>query len=102
VLAHLARAGVQLRGEPLGVDAAALALLLEHPWPGNDTELSDVLNRAAGVAVGPLVTSGDLQNVGFGRPGEAAPTRPTSLPPPSAAPDTRRRRSRPSRSPRQS
>src|SRR5262249_59835549 len=56
VLDRLAGVGMRGRGEPLGIDAAALALFLEHKWPGNDVELEDVLVRPAQLAPRPLVT----------------------------------------------
>jgi hypothetical protein len=95
VLARLAALGMSRRGEPLGIEAAALAVLLEHRFPGNDAELLDVLVRASGIATGPVVTTRDLVTIGFHQVAEATP-----LPPPSVAPPTRRRRSRPARNPR--
>ncbi len=93
VLDRLAAAGVRGRGKPLGIQAEALALLLEYEWPGNDLELASLLSRAADVATGPAVTAMDLHSVGFG----AVFIPP---PPPSASPtESRRRRStRPARS----
>jgi DNA-binding NtrC family response regulator len=93
VLTRLAALGMRRRGEPLGIETAALAVLLEHRFPGNDAELSDVLVRAASVATGPVVTTRDLIAIGFHQVPE-----PTPLPPPSVPPETRRRRSRPARS----
>jgi DNA-binding NtrC family response regulator len=83
-LDQLARAGMQARGEPFGIDPAALRLLLEHDWPGNDLELADVLLRAAATATGPVVTAQDLARIGF-RPTleQAAAASPV---PPSARP----------------
>ena len=74
-LDHLARLGLALRGEGLGLADDALALLLEHPWPGNDVELADVLLRAARATSGPVVTRDDtLRALGAGRAlGEARP-----------------------------
>lgn len=93
VLERLAGAGMRRRGEPLGISPPALARLVEYEWPGNDSELSDVLLRAAEVAEGPLVTVQDLEAVGFRH--AAAPP---AIPPP---PEPRRRRSsRPRRSAR--
>jgi hypothetical protein len=92
VLTQLAALGMRKRGEPLGIETAALAVLLEHRFPGNDAELSDVLVRAAGVATGPVVTTRDLVAIGFHQVPD-----PTPLPPPSVPPETRRRRSRPAR-----
>jgi hypothetical protein len=92
VLDRLAGVGMRGRGEPLGIDAAALALFLEHRWPGNDVELEDVLVRAAEVAAGPVVTTANLLTIGFRHEPENA------APPPAAAPEPRKRRSRPARS----
>jgi transcriptional regulator of acetoin/glycerol metabolism len=79
------------RGEPLGIDAAALAMFLEHRWPGNDVELEDVLVRAAAVAAGPVVTPANLVSIGFKQEPE------TIAPPPPAPASPRKRRSRPAR-----
>jgi hypothetical protein len=64
-LHHLTRAGIAYRGRPLGIDAAALALLIEHTWPGNDAELESLLVRAALDAGGDVVTKADLVRAGF-------------------------------------
>lgn len=87
ILAQLARTGVQYRSEPLGVEPAALQLLLDHTWPGNDWELADVLLRAARVSAGSLVTAADLAAVGF-RPS------PEAMPAPASGPTPTRRRPR--------
>jgi hypothetical protein len=92
VLDRLAGAGMRENGEPLGIEAAALALLLEHRWPGNDLELQDVLVRAAELAKGPVVTAQNLAAVGFRLEHATAATAPVSVPP-----EPRRRRSRPAR-----
>ncbi len=85
VLDFLSRTSLVLGREPLGVDAAALRLLIEHPWPGNELELTGVLLRAARVARGPAVTPDDLGRAGFE---ERTAARPDPTPPP---PATRRR-----------
>ncbi|HTQ05194.1 MAG TPA: hypothetical protein VMI54_15125 [Polyangiaceae bacterium] len=91
VLDVLARASLRLGREPLGVDAAALRLLIEHPWPGNELELDGVLVRAARVARGPALTPDDLAAAGF----EArTPPRPDPTP---LAPATSTRRRAPRR-----
>jgi DNA-binding NtrC family response regulator len=82
VLDRLAAIGLSTRSEPLGIDTPALRLLVEHTWPGNDTELADVLNRASAVATGPVVTAADLAVIGF-HPLAEVPALPT--PPPSAS-----------------
>jgi hypothetical protein len=85
VLDGLSRTSLRLGREPLGIDPAALRLLIEHPWPGNELELDGVLLRAARVARGPAVTLDDLTASGFGSPPAPHPD-PTPL-----APSTRRR-----------
>ncbi len=81
ILAELGRAGSALRGEPLGVEPLALAALLEHAWPGNDRELTDVLQRAALRAQGQLLTLAELELSGFTLPPPPAPlTTPLPLP----------------------
>jgi DNA-binding NtrC family response regulator len=93
ILDHLAAAGTRRRGEPLGVDPRALQLLLDHGWPGNDAELTDVLSRASEEARGPVVTPADLAAIGF---------RPLGDGPMPAAPEPapQRRRPRPRATPR--
>ena len=50
VFSALARESARVGREPLGVDAGALRLLVEHTWPGNELELEAVLLRAVRVA----------------------------------------------------
>lgn len=55
-LHELSRIGLRMRGAPFGLSLRGQALVNEHPWPGNDAELSAVLLRAA------LATEGDVVN----------------------------------------
>lgn len=48
-------------GRTLSVDAAAMAQLRAHRWPGNIRELEHVLERAALLARGEVITADDLQ-----------------------------------------
>ncbi len=48
-------------GRALRVDAAARALLRQHAWPGNVRELEHVIERAALLAHGHVITPSDLQ-----------------------------------------
>jgi hypothetical protein len=66
-LEHLARIGVRLGSKPLGLAPRALALLLEHGWPGNDAELYATLLKAALVTEGDLIGTKDLAQSGFRR-----------------------------------
>lgn len=83
----LARRCLELGKAPLGIDPAALRLLLEHTWPGNDIELAGLLGRVAAVASGPSVTARDLESIGFVPTPAKMDVTPLPLP-------TRRRRSR--------
>jgi len=93
-LEALSRLGLSERGEPLGLEPAALRLLAEHDWPGNELEFRARLLSAARRAPGNAVRAEDLLATGF------APTITEELdlspaPPPSIA-----RRPRPRRMPR--
>ncbi len=74
-LETLGRIGVRLHREALGLEPQALAMLLEHTWPGNDAELYATLLRAALVAEVPAVTARDLERIGFSPPPNEAPRR---------------------------
>jgi hypothetical protein len=89
VLSALARESTRVGREPLGIDTAALRLLVEHTWPGNEIELEAVLLRAVRVAGEKTVTAEDLAKVGFEVKGLAARSHETSTPGPQ--PSTRRR-----------
>jgi hypothetical protein len=65
VLAQLLASGVRREGEPLGIEPQALAQLVAHGWPGNDAELSLVVQRAARVATAERVSASDLAAAGF-------------------------------------
>jgi len=66
-LEHLARIGVRLGREPLGLAPRALTSLLEHTWPANDAELYATLLKAALVAEGVVISPKDLARAGFSR-----------------------------------
>lgn len=85
VIDGLARTSLRAGREPLGIDPAALRLLIEHTWSGNELELDALLVRAVRAAQGPAVTSDDLARAGFE---PKTPVRPEPTP---AAPSTRRR-----------
>jgi len=64
-LERLGRIGIRLRGRPMGIEAKAMARLVEHAWPGNELELEDVLSRAAAVATSQVLRREDLDAIGF-------------------------------------
>lgn len=79
ILDALARAGLSHVGRPLGLDGAALRLLLEHTWPGNEAELEHIVSRAARLVVGDQLRAQDLFAAGFQPIVDDAPSR-TPLP----------------------
>jgi hypothetical protein len=88
VLSALARESARVGREPLGIDASALRLLVEHTWPGNEVELEAVLLRAVRVAAGKTVNEADLAKIGFEVKGLSGRSHEAFTPPP---PSTRRR-----------
>ncbi len=96
-LETLSRVGLSLRGEPLGLEPAAMRLIAEHDWPGNELELRARLLSAARRAPGAVVRAEDLLATGFA-PSPAAEAEPDSTPAPALLPA--RARPRPRRAPR--
>lgn len=92
-LESLSRVGLSLRGEPLGLEPAAMRLLAEHDWPGNELEFRARLLSAARRAPGPVVRAEDLLATGFAPTAASAPD---LTPPPTLV----ARRPRPRRAPR--
>jgi DNA-binding NtrC family response regulator len=66
VLEGLIRLRVGAQGEPLGIEPAALAILAEHEFPGNELELFGLLARTAATATGARITAQDLLGTGLG------------------------------------
>jgi two-component system response regulator PilR (NtrC family) len=57
------------------ISADAMTRLTHHSWPGNVRELENVIERAAIVATGRVITTADLpESFRTGRPVEAEPT----------------------------
>ena len=52
---RLAREGLRLRGVPVGIDDAAFARLLEHPFEGEDAELSALVQQLVAACDGGVV-----------------------------------------------
>ena len=61
VLNELSQLGLTRRGNPYGIDRAALYELIERPFPGNDAELKGLLAAAVGHAQGDRVELSDLR-----------------------------------------
>jgi hypothetical protein len=86
VLAQLLASGVRREGQPLGIEPQALAQLVAYGWPGNDAELSLVVQRAARVATAERVTINDLAAAGFAGSSAALAAPPAQPLPPAVAP----------------
>src|SRR5690606_31673600 len=56
VISELAHLGMTMRGEPLGIERAALYRLVQRSYPGNDAELRGILASAAGNCRGARIT----------------------------------------------
>jgi DNA-binding NtrC family response regulator len=93
----LSRVGLSERGEPLGIEPAAMRLLAEHDWPGNELEFRARLLSAARHASGQVVRADDLLATGFAPAAPRAFERELELTPP---PPLFSRRPRPRRLPR--
>lgn len=66
VLDRLTKLGLDRFGRPIGMEPAALAMLAEHDWPGNDVELDALLVRVATMLEdGDVVKKRDLVRAGW-------------------------------------
>ena len=59
-----------MRGAPVGIDAAAFALLVEHDFPGEDAELDALVVRLVKRVDGAVVRASDVRAAGLGAPRE--------------------------------
>jgi transcriptional regulator with GAF, ATPase, and Fis domain len=57
---HFLREVASRRGMTLSFGQDAMAALVSHSWPGNVRELRNVVERAAALADGPVITRADL------------------------------------------
>jgi hypothetical protein len=68
---RLAREGLRVLGRPVGIEPAAYARLAEHPFPGDDAELSSIVQRLVAHCGGDTVRLGDVEALRvFARPSE--------------------------------
>lgn len=63
---RLAREGLRVRGRPVGIDAAAFARLVEHPFEGEDAELATIVARLVANVSGDVVRATDMDALGIG------------------------------------
>ncbi len=66
LLLALDRAARVLGKPALGVEADALKVLVEYDWPGNETELVNVVERAVSRAAGERIAYRDLPRLAYG------------------------------------
>lgn len=67
---RLAREGLRVRGRPVGIDAAAFARLVEHPFEGEDHELASIVTRLVLHVRGDVVRAADVDALGLDEPAE--------------------------------
>lgn len=82
---RLAREGLRVRGRPMGIDDAAFAVLVEHPFEGEDAELAALVHRIVAVCEGDVVRDADVRRV-LPPPAVEAPSRRSRRPPKSIRP----------------
>jgi hypothetical protein len=63
---RLAREGLRVRGRPVGIEDAAFARLVDHPWTGEDAELAHVVARLVAGCEGDVVRLADVQRLQLG------------------------------------
>jgi hypothetical protein len=65
---RLAREGLRVLGRPVGIEAAAFARLVEHPFEGEDAELASIVTQLVARATGDIVRASDMDAIGLGKP----------------------------------
>jgi DNA-binding NtrC family response regulator len=65
---RLAREGLRVLGHPVGIEHAAYARLVEHAFPGEDAELSAVVQRLVARCSGDVVRAADVDALALGFP----------------------------------
>jgi DNA-binding NtrC family response regulator len=88
---RLAREGLRVRGKPIGIDAAAFARLVEHPFEGEDHELASIVTRLVARARGDVVRAADMEAIGLTLAPDDAEATATSSEGAEAQPARRRR-----------
>jgi two-component system response regulator FlrC len=65
---RLAREGLRVLGHPVGIEHAAYARLVEHAFPGEDAELSAIVQRLVARCSGDVVRAADVDALDLGSP----------------------------------
>jgi hypothetical protein len=68
IMDRLAREGMRVLGRPVGIDQAAYARLIEHPFPGEDAELGVVVERLVARCRSDVVRASDVDALRLSRP----------------------------------
>jgi hypothetical protein len=63
---RLAREGLRVKGTPVGIEAAAFARLVDHPFHGEEAELASLVQRLVATCAGDVVRVADVEALGFG------------------------------------
>ena len=74
---RLAREGMGVLGRPIGIEQAAYALLIEHPFPGEDAELAVLVQRLVARCRGDVVRVADVDALRLALPA-SGPAHPRS------------------------
>jgi hypothetical protein len=62
---RLAREGLRVLGRPVGIDQAAYGRLVEYPFPGEDAELSAIVQRLVARCTADVVRAADVEALGL-------------------------------------
>jgi transcriptional regulator of acetoin/glycerol metabolism len=62
---RLAREGLRELGRPVGIDYAAYTLLAQYAFPGEDAELSSIVQRLVSGCSGDVIRASDVQALGL-------------------------------------
>jgi transcriptional regulator of acetoin/glycerol metabolism len=62
---RLAREGLRVLGHAVGIEHAAYARLVEHAFPGEDAELSAIVQRLVARCSGDVVRAADVDALGL-------------------------------------
>ena len=67
---RLAREGLRVRGVPVGLDHGAYAKMVEYDFPGEDAELSTIVQALVAECTGDVVHAADVERLALSAPSE--------------------------------
>jgi hypothetical protein len=65
---RLAREGLRVLGRPVGIEHAAFARLVDHPFPGEEAELAAAVQQLVARCKGDVVRAADVDSLELGSP----------------------------------